>query len=220
MFLVFILFGSELSYLGNHDTRPPPRRDTSRSRSPLHGPAPYNPRLSLGSIESSEFFTRWRPVLVMAQFHDLAFVGEGRQLGGLMHACCEDVIPTLHRNEEQAIYLYIHQVLGHSSTQLIPFSGMATEILLQVEQTWGVIISPEDIKLTIPHPEHHHTSLPDDMTVREALDRFRPQWHREQDFGFEFRQPFNAPDQPYVFRIDCKSNAPDIRVWEPHDGDP
>ena len=24
MFLVFILFGSELSYLGNHDTRPPP----------------------------------------------------------------------------------------------------------------------------------------------------------------------------------------------------
>ena len=61
------------------------------------------------------------------------------------------------------------------------------------------------------------------MTVREPLtviDRFRPQWHLEQDFGVQFNQAFSAPDQPYVFRIDCKSNAPDIHVWEPHDGDP
>ena len=60
---------------------------------------------------------------------------------------------------------------------------MEAEILFQVEQTWGVVISPDDIKLTIPHPVHYQTLLPPDMTVREALDHFRPDWHREQDFG-------------------------------------
>ena len=62
-----------------------PRSDASCSRSPLHGPTPYNPPLTMGSIESSEFFTRWRPVLVMAQFHDLAFIEAARNLGGLMN---------------------------------------------------------------------------------------------------------------------------------------
>ena len=81
-------------------------------------------------------------------------------------------------------------------------------------------ISPDDIKLTIPHRDHHHTLLPADMTVREALDQFHPEWHREPDFGFEFRPPFHAQDQPYVFRIDCKCNAPDIFNREPYDGHP
>ena len=97
---------------------------------------------------------------------------------------------------------------------------MEADILFQVEQTWGVVISPDDIKLTIPHPDCYHTLLPADMTVREALDQFRPEWHREQDFGFELRRPFQTRDQPYVFRIGCKCNAPDIFIREPHDGHP
>ena len=97
---------------------------------------------------------------------------------------------------------------------------METEIPFQVEQTWGITLSPDDIKLTIPHREYQRTFLPADTTVHEALDRYRPQWHREQDIGFQFNQAFTARNQPYVFRIDCKSNAPDIHVWEPHDGDP
>ena len=100
------------------------------------------------------------------------------------------------------------------------FSGMEAEILFQVEQTWGVVISPDDIKLTIPHPVHYQTLLPADMTVREALDHFRPDWHREQDFGFDFRRPFTARAQPYVFRIDCDCNAPDVFIREPHDDRP
>ena len=196
----------------------PPRSDASRSRSPLHGPAPFNPPLTLGSIESSEFFTRWRPVLVMVQFHDLAFIEEARHLGGLMNICRERNVPNLHRHEEQAIFTYTKFLNTHQLN--FQFSGMEAEILFQVEQTWGVVISPDDIKLTIPHPVHYQTLLPADMTVREALDHFRPDWHREQDFGFDFRRPFLARDQPYVFRIDCKCNAPDVFIREPYDGYP
>ena len=180
-------------------TTNPPRSDASRSRSPLHGPAPYNPELSLGSIESSESFTRLRPVLVMVQFHDLAFVEEARNLGGLMHVCPERNVPNLHRHEEQAIFTYTKFLNTHQLNFTI--SGMETELLFQVEQTWGVTISPDNIKLTIPHREHHHTLLPADMTVREASDQFRPEWHREQDFGFEFRQLFCTQDHLMFFGL-------------------
>ena len=114
-------------------TSNPPGSEASRSRSPLHGPAPYNPELSLGSIESSEFFTRWRPVLVMVQFHDLAFVEEARNLGGLMHACRERHVPNLRRHEEQAIFTYTKFLNTHQLN--FKFSGMETS----VEQTWGVM---------------------------------------------------------------------------------
>ena len=109
-----------------------PRSDASRSRSPLHGPAPYNPPLTMGSIESSELFTRWRPVLVMVQFHDLAFVEEARNLGGPMHVCRERNVPNLHRHEEQAIFTYTKFLNTHQLN--FAFSGMEAEILFQVEQ--------------------------------------------------------------------------------------
>ena len=170
------------------------------------------------SSEFTEFFTRWRPVLVMAQFHDLAFIEEGRLIGRLMNACSERSVPALRRNEEQAIFTYTKFLDTHQLN--FPFGGMETEILFQVEQTWGFILSPDDIKLTIPNRECQNILLPADMTVREALGRYRPEWHREQDIGFQFNQASTARNQPYVFRIDCQSNAPDIHLWEPHDAAP
>ena len=77
-------------------------------------------------------------------------------------------------------------------------------------------MSPDDTKLTIPDPVHFRFLLPGDMNVREVLDRFRPHWHREQDFGLDSRQPFTARDQPYVyvFRIDCDCHSLDVMVRE------
>ena len=89
----------------------------------------------MGSIESSEFFTRWRPVLVMVQFHDLAFIEEARHLGGLMNICRERNVPNLHRHEEQAIFTYTKFLNTHQLN--FQFSGMEAEISFQVEQTWG-----------------------------------------------------------------------------------
>ena len=183
-----------------------PRRDASRSRSPLHGPETHNPRLSLGSTESPEFFTRWRPVLLMAQFRDLAIAEEGRLIGGLMNACRERSVPALHRREEQAIFTYTKFLDRHQLN--FPFSGLETELLFQVEQTWGFILSPHYIKLTIPNRNGQSILLPTEVTVHEALDTYRPEWHREQDISFQFNQAFIARNQPYVFRIDCQSNAP------------
>ena len=181
------------------------------------GPYTYNPPLTMGSIESSEFFTRWRPVIMIAQFHDLAFVEEARHLGGLMNLCRERNVPNLSRQEEEAIFTCTKFLNTHQLNFTI--SGMETEILFQIEQTWGVIISPEDIKLTIPDPVRYQILLPDDMTVREALEQYRPNWHCEQDHG-NHRRPFQTRAQPYVFRMNCQCNAPDIFIPEPYVGYP
>ena len=52
---------------------------------------------------------------LMAQFHDLAFIEEGCRIGGLMHACRERNVPTLHRNEEQAIFTYSWTLINSTS---------------------------------------------------------------------------------------------------------
>ena len=114
-------------------SRHPPRTDASRSRSPpSHGPTPYNPPLTMSSMESSEFFTRWRPVLVMVKFHDLSRLEEARS-GGLLSQSRERTAPTLHRDEEQAIFTYTKILQTHQLN--MPFSAMEAEVLLQVEQT-------------------------------------------------------------------------------------
>ena len=80
-----------------------PRREAPRSRSPLHGPDPHNPPLTLGTIESHGYFNR---VLLMVQFHELCLVEEGRFHGSFMMTCGEISVPGLQRREEQAIFTY------------------------------------------------------------------------------------------------------------------
>ena len=193
-------------------SRQPPRGDASRSRSPPgHGPTPYNPPLTMGSIESSEFFTRWRPVLVIVKFHDLSRLEEARN-GGLLNQSRERSAPTLHRYEEQAIFTYTKILQTHQLN--MPCSAMEAEVLFQVEQTWGFVVSPDDIKLTIHDQVQYRILLPADMTVREALDRYRPHWHHEQDFGLDFRRVFQARSEPYILHIECECNSPDILYHE------
>ena len=87
-------------------SRHPPRPAASRSRSPSrHGPTPYNPPLTLGTIESVEFFTRWRPVILMVKFDALSYLDEARN-GGLLNQSREQAAPSLHRDEEQAIFTF------------------------------------------------------------------------------------------------------------------
>ena len=179
----------------------PPRHDASRSRSPLHGPDPHNPPLSLGTIESHEFFTRWRPVLLMVQFHELCLVEEGQFHASFMMSCRESSVPELCRSEEQAIFTYTTFLDRHQLN--FPFSGVMTELLFQIGQTWGFILSCDDIKLTFPHPEGHNTFCPEDMYVREFLDIQRPDW------------TITALNQPFVFRLDCRANEPDPIINHP-----
>ena len=181
-----------------------------------YGPTPYNPPLTIGSIESSEFFTRWRPVLVIVKFHDLSRLEEARHNGGPLNQCRERSAPTLHRYEEQAIFTYTKILKTHQLN--MEFSGMEAEILFQAEQTWGLVISPDDIKLTIHDPVQCRILLPADMTVRQALDRYRPEWHREQDFSLDFRRTFQTRSQPYILRIECECNSPDV-LYHEHRGD-
>ena len=78
----------------------------------------------------------------------------GRNLGGLMNICRERTVPNLHRHEEQAIFTFTKFLNTHQLN--FQFSGMEAEISFQVGQTWGVVISPDDIKLTIPQPTIIH----------------------------------------------------------------
>ena len=81
-------------------SRRPPRPAASRSRSPpSHGPTPYNPPLTLGTIESAEFFTRWRPVILMVNFDALSRLDEARN-GGLLNQSREQAAPALRPEEE------------------------------------------------------------------------------------------------------------------------
>ena len=81
----------------------------------------------------------------------------------------------------------------------MPFGTLAAEVLYQVQQTWGVNFSADDIKLTIPdRTQYRPLPLPVDMNVREALDRYRPRWHQEQDISLNLSRPFEDRSAPYI----------------------
>ena len=128
--------------------------------------------------------------------------------------CRQISVPALQRREEQAIFTYTKFLDRHQLN--FPFSGLEAELLFQIEQTWGFILSPDDIKLTFPDRNGRDILLPSEMFVREFLDIQHPDWHREQDLGSHFiPRAFTARNQPYVFRVDCRSNEPDPPTENP-----
>ena len=93
-------------------------------------------------------------------------------------------VPGLQRREEQAIFTDTKFLDRHQLN--FPFSRLERELLFQIEQTWGFILSPDDIKLTFPDRHGRNILLPADMYAREFLDIHRPEWTREQDFCSHF----------------------------------
>ena len=174
-------------------SRRAPRPAASRSRSrPRNDPTPYNPPLTLGSIESSELFTRWRPVILMVNFDALSHLDEAQcQNGGILNQSREQAAPALWPEEERAIFTFTKILQTHQLN--MPFGTLEAEVLYQVEQTWGVNFSSDDIKLTIPdYTQYRRILLPADMAVREALD----------------------------LRIDCECNSDAVRMWDHRNDSP
>ena len=202
-------------------SRRAPRPAASRSRSrPGNGPTPYNPPLTLGSIESSEFFTRWRPAILMVNFDALSHLDEAQcQNGGLLNQSREQAAPALRPEEERAIFTFTKILQTHQPN--MPFGTLVAEVLYQVQQTWGVNFSSDDIKLTIPDRiQYRPIPLPADMTVREALDRYRPRWHQEQDISLNLSRPFEDRSAPYTLRIECECNSDAVRMWDHRNNSP
>ena len=103
----------------------------------------------------------------------------------------------------------------------MPFGTLAAEVLYQVQQTWGVNFSADDIKLTIPdRTQYRPVPLPADMNVREALDRYRPRWHQEQDISLNLSRPFEDRSAPYTLRIECECNSDAVRMWDHRNNSP
>ena len=124
------------SFLYPTMSRHPPRPAASRSRSPSsHGPTPYNPPLTLGTIESAEFFTRWRPVILMVNFDALSRLDEARN-GGLLNQSREQAAPSLRWEEERAIFTFTKILQTHQLNML--FGTLEAEVLCRP----GVSTSP------------------------------------------------------------------------------
>ena len=131
----------------------------------------------------------------------------------------EQAAPALRSEEERAIFTFTKILQTHQLNML--FGTLEAEVLYQVEQTWGVDFPSEEIKLTIPdHTQYRRLLLPADMTVREALDRYRPRWHQEQDIGLYLSRPFEERSAPYTLRIDCECNSDAVRFWDHRDDSP
>ena len=152
----------------------------------------------------------------MVQFHHLCQAEEDLFNASFMLTCRQAAVPALTRSEEQAVFTYTKFLDRHQLN--FPFSHLEEELLFQIEQTWGFILFPEDIRLTWPDGNGHSITLPPEMFVREFLDIHCPDWHREQDLGSHYNalpRAFTARNQPYVSRIDCRSNRPDPPAASP-----
>ena len=166
----------------------------------------------MGSIEGPEFFTTLRPVILIVQFHDLARLDGHRNDGGVMNFCGDQAIPTLHRDEARAVFTYTKFLKSHQLHMSI--KAIEIEVLFQIEETWGVVFSPEDLKLTIFDPVRYQNRLPEEMTIREALDLFRPHWHHSQELGLGILRPFEHLSHPYILRIQCLSVCRSLGYYE------
>ena len=97
----------------------------------------------------------------MVNFDALSRLDEARN-GGLLNQSREQAAPSIHRDEDKAIFTFTKILQTHQLNML--FGTLEAEVLYQVEQTWGVNFPSEEIKLTIPdHAQYRRILLPTDI---------------------------------------------------------
>ena len=148
------------------------------------------------------FSTRWRPVLLMVQFHHLCEMEEDLYNASFMSASRQTDIPALTACEQQAVFTYTKFLARHQLE--FPFRSLIEELSLP---------NPDDLGRCSPDRDGCIMTVPKDQTVLEASDMHRPHWHREQDLGSRLLpRAFTNRSQPYVVRMDCKPNLPNPPV--------
>jgi len=128
----------------------------------------------------------------------------------VMDSTACDVLPTLSRNEELALFTYnvlvdIHQL------EMLTVYNLLYYISQHIWYTWDRYLPPSTMDIRWQDQTGDIFALRNEACLIELLNEFRPHWTDGQEFGILFPNNiryFTSHYQPYIMRMSCHEALP------------
>ena len=128
----------------------------------------------------------------------------------VMDSTTYDVLPSLSRNEELALFTYNVLVDTHQLESLTVYN-LLYNISQHIWYTWDCYVSPSSMDLRWQDDTGDTFALRNDDRVLELLHEYRPHWTEGQEFGILFPNNiryFTSHYRPYIMRMSCHEALP------------
>jgi hypothetical protein len=121
-----------------------------------------------------------------------------------------DVLPSLSRTEERALFTY-NVLVDTNHLDTLTVSNLLYITSQHIWWTWDRYLSPSSMDLRWQDETGDTFALRDEDRVLELLHEYRPHWTEGQEFGILFPntiQYFTSHYQPYIMRMSCHEALP------------
>ena len=121
-----------------------------------------------------------------------------------------DVLPSLSRTEERALFTY-NVLVDTNHLDTLTVSNLLYITSQHIWWTWDRYLSPSSMDLRWQDETGDTFALRDEDRVLELLHEYRPHWTEGQEFGTLFPntiQYFTSHYQPYIMRMSCHEALP------------
>ena len=121
-----------------------------------------------------------------------------------------DVLPSLSRNEELALFTY-HVLVDTRQLETLTVYNLLYNISQHIWYTWDLYLSPSSMDLRWQDETGDTFALRNEDRLVELLHEYRPHWTEGQEFGILFPSNiryFTSHYQPYIMRMSCHEALP------------
>jgi hypothetical protein len=121
-----------------------------------------------------------------------------------------DVLPTLGRHEELALFTY-HVLVDTHQLETLTVNNLLYYISQHIWYTWDRYLPPSSMDLRWQDETGDTFALRNEDRLVELLHEFRPHWTEGQEFGILLRNNiryFTSHYQPYIMRMSCHEALP------------
>ena len=192
-----------------HSSRPHPYRATSRVDTP-QGPRTAAWLAGHRGLPGDVDPPPYRPVLILVDYSPLQELTHRSEPDrDLYMALANSNFKNVSAGELEALFTWTRQ-LEPIEAGILPIRDLRTAITTRLRTQWDIHLEPSNLEFRYCDLEGDAFQVPNDWTVMQLLEEYRPEWRIRQYNYIESTLLVPGTSQPFVLRLRCHKVSPGV----------
>ena len=192
-----------------HSSRPHPYRATSRVDTP-QGPRTAAWLAGHRGLPGDVDPPPYRPVLILVDYSPLqGLTHRSEPDRDLYMALANSNFKNVSTGELEALFTWARQ-LEPIEAGILPIRDLRTAITIRLRTQWDIHLEPSNLEFRYCDLEGDAFQVPNDWTVMQLLEEYRPDWRLRQYNYIESTLLVPGTSQPFVLRLRCHKVSPGV----------
>ena len=192
-----------------HSSRPHPYRATSRVDTP-QGPRTAAWLAGHRGLPGDVNPPPYRPILILVDYSPLqGLTHRSEPDRDLYMALANSNFKNVSAGELEALFTWSRQ-LEPIEAGILPIRDLRTAITTRLRTQWDIHLEPSNLEFRYCDLEGDAFQVPNDWTVMQLLEEYRPDWRLRQYNYIESTLLVPGTSQPFVLRLRCHKVTPGV----------